>query len=894
MATVAPAASSSDPNRRPLAPAGPLVLGQLRRRIRFYVIAEGILAAVAWLLGVFWIALGLDYLPVKLGADELPTVVRAVILVIAAGGLGWVLWRYVGRRAFRKLSDESLALLLERSHRDFQDSLVTSVELAKQHGHAETFHADLLRHTREEAEAKLPHVRLRTVFNAAPVGRKALLAGVLVAVTIAFGVFAPQAFGQSVARLLFLSGQPWPRSAQIEIVGLKVQGGASAATGEETDLKDAAATGDEVAPGGDRSTATLDGLPRVIPFQDRSARVARGVSVALLVRADTSAPSTPRECVLRYRTADGGSGRASLRKDGSPREGFQSYIYEGKPFRNIVGTVTFSVTGDDHRLSDYEVEVVEPPSLRRTDLACVFPDYLVDQTTSQFLPRTLRYGPGLTLPVGTSVNLVCQANKPLSQAVVTIRGRNTPPPPTPAPAVNADGTPTAPVPDPEGAVEIPPVDPAAEPTIPGLTRQVVAITGSEFTVPLGELSGDTTIDLLLTDAEGVTARESDRIVLVVRDDQPPQLDLRLAGIGTAVTPDVRIPITGRISDDHGLARAWFEATIEDRPARIIDFPPPVRDDAAAEIDFRAIRNVESDPVALRSGGRLTLQVRAADRFNLLGQPAHIGSADPWAFDVVTPEELLRRLELVEAGYRKRLEQIIEEMTQTRDELVRVKFDALSAIREQEDTARKAAAKAIADAAAEAPVDGAAPAETPTPNAPTETPGGKTPDTETPTIGPPVLEERQQTLRTLRVQQATLQSAKAAGEVNGLAEAFLALKQELENNRVDAEDRRKRLEDEVSQPLREVATSSFPEFDRRLKTLEGALTDPQLGLAESDAAVQQADAILVSLDTVLQKLVKFEGYNELLEIVRGILDDQQDLENSTREERERQALESLLE
>ena len=845
-------------------PPGRSVLAGLRRRIRTYVLAEGVLAVVAWTLGVFYAALALDYLPVRLGADELPFGVRVAILLVALVGAAVVLWRYIGRRIFRPLTDASLALLVERSHRQFGDSLVTSVELAREPAHAAAFDPALLDRTVRDATTRLADVRLGTIFNAAPVGRKAMLAGGLIAGTVVFGLVAPAALATGVSRLLLLSGDLWPRSARIEVVGLRLVGGGREADGfggpdapsgepSPADPPAAPSTGDEGGPVADA------GLPSdanaVLAFSDRTIRLARGASAALLVRADTTAPAVPRQCVLRYQTSDGGSGWTYLRQDGSPRDGWQAYSYDGKPFRTITGSVTFSVTGDDHRLSGYRIEVVEPPAVIGTEVACVYPRYLVDEATGRFLPRTIRYGAGLTIPVGTAVTLRCRTNKPLSKVVAAVAAT------TPAPG--ADG--------PDGGA-------AGDPA--GPTVQTLAASGTTFEVPLGTLAADTTVRLRLTDADGVTARESERLVLVAEPDRTPELDLRLAGIGTAVTPDVRLPVTGRLADDHGLARTWFEATVNEQPARTIEFPPPVREEAAAELDFRAMRTGVSDPLRLAVGGRLTVQVRAADRYDLFGRPPQVGSADPWAFDVVSPEELLRRLELVEAGYRKRLEQVLEEMTQTRDELVRVKFDAIPVVPPRLASPRPdppTAPPADASPADVAPAGPAVPEPTPDP-APVA----------------PTLDERQQTLRALRVQQGALQAAKSAGEVRGLAEAFLALRQELENNRVDAEERRQRLDVEVGRPLAQVADGAFPELGRRLAALEAALTDPQLGLAEATAAVEQADAILVALDGVLQKLIKFEGYSELLEIVRSILGDQQDLERQTREERERQAIEALLE
>ena len=104
-------------------------LGGLRSRIRLYVLAEGLAAVVIWLGLTFWAGFALDYLPVLLGASEMPQLARGVLLAIVAIGVGYVVYHWLLARLSVPLNDRSLALLLERQHRDFHDSLVTTVEL---------------------------------------------------------------------------------------------------------------------------------------------------------------------------------------------------------------------------------------------------------------------------------------------------------------------------------------------------------------------------------------------------------------------------------------------------------------------------------------------------------------------------------------------------------------------------------------------------------------------------------------------------------------------------------------------------------------------------------------------------------------------------------------------
>src|SRR5436190_23291409 len=106
------------------------LLAGLRWRIRLYIWAEGIALSATWLGLMFWVGFGLDYLPVLMGASEMPSVPRAVLLIVTGIALAFILYRWIGRRAFVSLGDRSMALLLERQFGQFNDSLVTAVEMA--------------------------------------------------------------------------------------------------------------------------------------------------------------------------------------------------------------------------------------------------------------------------------------------------------------------------------------------------------------------------------------------------------------------------------------------------------------------------------------------------------------------------------------------------------------------------------------------------------------------------------------------------------------------------------------------------------------------------------------------------------------------------------------------
>src|SRR5215211_280983 len=83
------------------------LLAGLRWRIRLYIWAEGLALAGIWLGAMFWIGFGLDYLPVLMGASEMPVAARAVLLAATGLALGHILYAWIGRRVFVQLADRS-------------------------------------------------------------------------------------------------------------------------------------------------------------------------------------------------------------------------------------------------------------------------------------------------------------------------------------------------------------------------------------------------------------------------------------------------------------------------------------------------------------------------------------------------------------------------------------------------------------------------------------------------------------------------------------------------------------------------------------------------------------------------------------------------------------------
>lgn len=763
------------------------LLSGLRWRIRAYVWLEGLALGLIWLGLTFWAGLALDYLPMWAGASEMPLAARAVVLAIVCGGLLLVLYRWVFRRAFVPLADRSMAVLLERQFGVFRDSLVTSVELTERPDHAGAFDPLMLGQTNQEAIDEIHRVRLGAVFNYRPLFGSLLGAGILLGTLILFYALNQQALAVWVHRLYLLRDEPWPRSALIEVVGVELLG--------PDDAPQAA------------------GEVPLIPFREGRLRAAKGSNLRLKVRAARKAKVIPETCTIHYRTDDGERGRVTMSPLKRSQDEYQLYAFSGKPLQGILTTVRLDVVGHDYRVRDYVIEAVDSPTIVGVELDCTFPAYMVDEQLGAWTARTIPWTNATQLPRGTQVTIRARTNKPLKRVDL----------------VHPDTTQTDRI------------------------DCTAARDRQEFAFPAGRLDADLALDVTLFDVDDVVTERPYRIVIPVVPDESPRVDVRLRGIGTAVTPDVVIPASGKITDDYGVGKSWFEMVVtqatvaeNEQQDELVkrEFALAKDGKVDAVLDLRALRS-EANRIELEPKDKLTLAIRAEDKHDLSGGP-NVGSGDQYQLDVVTPETLLAMLEAREIGLRRRFEQLVQEMTQARDLLVRVQTPAASAGTEPGDA-----------------------------NRPGAEPGDERLDAQK-------AAERAQSLRVLRVQQALQQTRKSAQELLGVAAGFQDIREELVNNRVDAEDRIERLQAKVADPMQAVGETMFPELERRQEVLEKVLLDDLTakkyeltgGQAETAAAVQQANDILAELDRILQQMLDLETFNELLDIVRQMIDEQE--------------------
>ena len=579
----------------------------------------------------------------------------------------------------------------------------------------------------------------------------------------------------------------------------------------------------------EQQTANGELLP-LMDFQDRSLKVAKNANLRVRVRAARSAAVTPDYCTIYYRALDerGGlrkRGRANMIKVKAADEDYAYYMFAGPPFKGIDTRIQFDVVGYDYRVSDYEVQIVNSPALLKVELDCRYPKYIQQEDR-----EPITWAAGVQLPQGSNVTVRAYASKDLKRVEWSIKEL-----------------------DQSGVTEI---------TAEGDDARL-------FTCEIPSLDETVTLTANLFDRDGVMSENPQQIRIKAATDEPPQVEMALRGIGSAVTPDVVLPWEGKIVDDYAVKQSWIE--IQQTPAGSV-IPQRFRNlftigkqgESQARVDFRLQRNQPDGP-QLKPGDRLVVSAMADDNYDLSSDP-HQGAGDSYELEVVSAEDLVAMLEARELGLRRRFEQIIEEMTQTRDMLVRVRVS----------DAKTGAGAEPEDRLVE--------------------PGEKKEKKD-----PVKQAERDQTLRLLRTQQSLQQARKSMQELGGVAGAFYEIRDELTNNRIDSQDRKERIENKVAAPIKTIADEMFPDLDERLSRLEKELLDDidqqlynlKIGDEAARLSVEKTDEILVQMNEVLQQMLDLEDFNEMLEIVRSMIKQQEKLITDTQKAKEQDILGGIL-
>ena len=753
----------------------------LRWMVRLYVGLEG-LAAIVLVSGIaFWVGLWIDWTfePVR----ELRMLLWGIALLVAF----YVSVRYFFSRAFVRLPDTSLALLVERNFPELKESLVTTVEAADRsrsrpqdnQGRAGSVAPEgnwaLLEQTSQEASSAMKDIRLSGIFRLRPLLWKLSLAVVLVGSIVLFAWLQSPVFGFWMDRLQ-LSETPWPRLVELSVAGFEERG------------------------------------------SELVANVARDDDFELRAFASIEDEHTAPESVeIRYRLSDGRRGRHTMTRIGEAlpgRDKWQAFEFQ---FNNVAEDVWFDLVGGDDRIRSLRLQVVERPQIIRTVVECEYPKYM--QKPSRSIPFSSR----VELPEGAHAVCRVESNKNLTHVTVH--------------------------------------EPVAQVDLP---VSIHSDNKREFEFDIDVATEDRVLLLTMTSEDDVENREPYRIVLSAVQDLPPEVTVRVRGISSAVTAQARMPFMGSLVDQYGVEEMWYEYQIDqDAPDR--RFPSQQPQGRLEVLQFDPFDLAEADTESqqerldLQPGQKLTLAVQARDAYDLSGKP-HIGSSQRFLLDIVTESELRAQLEKRELSLRQRFESIYEKMTGIQDLLTRIQVQPLPLI----DTPSR------------------------------QITGSETADHEMAdedTMGQSELERIQERDR-LRIRGALQNVTQIAYETLGVSEGFEDIVEELINNRVDTEELKRRLVGGIAEPLRNIGDKMLPALEARIQLLEVAYRNQQSVEESQLRTVAEGEVVLEAMKQVLDRMLELESYNEIVELLRGIVKDHEKLKELTKKER-RQKLRSLL-
>lgn len=814
-------------------------LQALRTRIRKYVLLHGSAVFLALLCGLFWLGLTFDVVHFQIRKLELPEWFRIGFLLVVVGLLTAALVSSILLRILRGYRFKALALVLERQFPQLGDRLITAVELSDDPGNADSgLGGAMLQRTVLDAGQRVKALDLDQVFNRVPLRRWTVIASVLCVSVLMLGVLDSQAMERWFNAYVLLRKDYWePYRRSSMNVSILAQPG-----------------------------------DRVRKFDEHGVyKHPRGRDLTVVAEVPEGR-QVPDDVDLKYRAVQArGSSRGRVGMSPQSERRFRHTLAE------VIDPLDLWVTGGDYiNREPFHIEIVDPPRIERITLQCDYPDYTgMDAFADQV--RVVQETQ-VSLPVESGFVLDAFSNKQLQG--VHLRCEHfeltfAPDRSAPTPSRLTVNPPA----DDDSAEHVEPrilnIDPALAGQWFSTDRTSVHVPFSLLTAARDRLSEldesslepaqftalplppDTQLQIYLHDTDDIQSDEPTVLTVNGTPDQPPVVDIARQGVREQITRMAEIPIGGSLKDDYGLTDAWFGYRLVLEDGADADY---TRTDLAAAPRGQAgftLGTSEGDhlerfrvlPLDLRVDQKLELTVFARDTDNLNGP--HVAHGEIYTFQIVTPEQLLANLYDRELNLRQRFEQIRDEVTGVREDLMqhRARYEEGVQLRNQNDAQGNS-------------------------------------------------RDRQEELRKITVAVAACAERnlhlirKNHTESRSVEVGFGEIRAEMVNNRVDTPTALQRIDFGVLKPLAIVNNSDFPEIDQALGLFHLANErndDPRPAI---DRAVVAIDDLLDRMKGILAEMEQRKEFNEVVRMLQEILDQQKELRDRTREEQERNIFELL--
>ncbi|MCA9125796.1 MAG: hypothetical protein KDB22_01880 [Planctomycetales bacterium] len=387
--------------------------------------------------------------------------------------------------------------------------------------------------------------------------------------------------------------------------------------------------------------------------------------------------------------------------------------------------------------------------------------------------------------------------------------------------------------------------------------QLASVAGQRFSVPLGILTESQVVEVRMFDAFGLPTDQIPRYLIAVQPDTIPEVLSQIEGIGSAITASAMLPVRGNVTDDHALAAVNAEVSLDGGP--VVQVPLVLGSQGELQSNIDLLQLSEQGRLNAQPGMTLDLVVSATDRYDLTDQP-RLAQGQRLQFSIVTVDELLVILDRQELEQRENLELIMQELTQLRESLSNIQVDLSALNTPVAHSGREMPTWAFVGLLTlqEEPEDDA------------------------------VVRQR----AAIRAQQCLLQGDKSQQELASLAAQIEGLRSQLINNRIDSRDRQERLSTKVSIPLRALLQTEYRELQQDLAELMQATSTEKAGILESQQAMASLDKVLIQLDSIKSNMQDMESFNELVDMVRALVEDQDGLLKATEQKQQQRILELL--
>lgn len=325
----------------------PLV--RLRRRCRLHLVIDGAVrlyivmmaTSVAQALLDWWLRLGIDQRGLF---DALLTAVWAIVL-----------YRRVIRALLCRISDQSLALAVDRAHPGLHDTIGSAVQFARGGaGDPDSNSPTLIRSVLEDASRVAPGIAFGAVLDSRRASRRFVELVILLSVTLIAFAAIPGLMGAWFQRNWLLRETPWPQNTYITPVGFDTDGRRRMPRGEE---------------------ATLEAINR---------------------------GHVPKSVTIRWRTTAGESGRGPMTQIGDDRWTAQ--------LGAVSEDIRFEIVGGDEHTREYTIVAADRPRVVGSAARVSPPEY------TRLDPIELEGETVIDLPAGSSLEIDAMLNTPVQTA----------------------------------------------------------------------------------------------------------------------------------------------------------------------------------------------------------------------------------------------------------------------------------------------------------------------------------------------------------------------------------------------------------------------------------------------------------------------------------------------